>query len=85
VALLATASAGWWLARRALRPVTRITQTATAIRGASLAARVPDPRTRDEVAELARAFNTMLDRIEHAVRAQRRLDGIEQRLHSLEQ
>ena len=73
VALLATATAGWWLARRSMRPITRITQTATAIGAGSLGERVQDPRTRDEVADLADAFNTMLDRIEHAVLGQRRL------------
>ena len=73
VAVLATAAAVWWLARRSLRPIARITQTATAIGATSLGERVPDPRTHDEVAELAGAFNTMLDRIERAVLGQRRL------------
>jgi two-component system, OmpR family, sensor kinase len=72
-ALLVTALAGWWLARRALRPVERMTSTAAAIGVDRLEARVPEPRTRDEVAHLARTLNTMLDRIEQGVEEQRRL------------
>ncbi|MGI8622941.1 MAG: histidine kinase dimerization/phospho-acceptor domain-containing protein, partial [Solirubrobacteraceae bacterium] len=44
-----------------------------AIGAARLAERVPEPRTGDEVARLAHTFNTMLDRLEHAVGEQRRL------------
>jgi heavy metal sensor kinase len=72
-ALLITALAGWWLAGRALRPVERMTTTAAAIGVDRLQARVPEPRTRDEVAHLARTLNTMLDRIEQGVDEQRRL------------
>jgi heavy metal sensor kinase len=75
VALVATALSGWWLARRALAPVSHITATAAAIGPDRLGARVPLPaqRSRDEVARLAATFNTMLDRLEDAVREQRRL------------
>jgi heavy metal sensor kinase len=73
VALAAMAAAGWWLARRSLSPIARITQTAAAIGATSLGGRVEEPRSRDEVAELARTMNTMLDRLEHAVLGQRRL------------
>jgi heavy metal sensor kinase len=73
VALAAMAAAGWWLARRSLWPIAHITQTAAAIGATSLDERVEEPRSRDEVAELARTMNTMLDRLEHAVLGQRRL------------
>jgi heavy metal sensor kinase len=73
VALAAMAAAGWWLARRSLWPIASITQTAAAIGATSLDERVEEPRSRDEVAELARTMNTMLDRLQHAVLGQRRL------------
>lgn len=72
-ALLATALAGWWLARRALRPIEHMTGTAAAIGVDRLGERVPVWRSNDEVAHLARTFNTMLDRIQHGVDEQRRL------------
>lgn len=72
-ALVATAAGGWWLARRALRPVEQITSTADGIGVDRLDERVAEPRTRDEVAHLARTLNTMLDRIQHGVEEQRRL------------
>jgi heavy metal sensor kinase len=73
VALLATALGGAWLARRALRPVERITSTAEGIGVDRLDERVAEPRARDEIAHLARTLNTMLDRIQHGVEEQRRL------------
>ena len=72
-ALLVTALAGWWLARRSLRPIEQITGTAEAIGVDRLTERVPVWRSNDEVAHLARTFNTMLDRIQHGVDEQRRL------------
>jgi signal transduction histidine kinase len=72
-ALAAVALGGWWLARRALRPVDRITETAAAIGANRLDARVPVPAARDEVARLATTLNTMLERLEAAVGEQRRL------------
>ncbi len=72
-ALLATAIGGWLLARRSLRPVEEMASTAAAIGVDRLEDRVPEPRTRDELAHLAHTLNTMLDRIEHGVEEQRRL------------
>jgi heavy metal sensor kinase len=72
-ALLATALGGWWLARRALLPVHEMTRTAEAIGLDRLDERIPEPRTRDELAHLARTLNTMLDRIRGGVAEQRRL------------
>lgn len=72
-ALLLTALAGWWLARRSLRPIEQITSTAEAIGVDRLQERVPVWRSDDEVARLARTINTMLDRIQHGVDEQRRM------------
>ena len=73
VALAAAAAGGWWLARRALLPIARITDTAASIGADRLGDRVPDPHTRDEVSRLAQTLNTMLDRLEAAVVGQQRL------------
>lgn len=60
----------WWLARRVLRPLARLTGATRLVAGGDLAARVPEPSDR-ELRELAHAFNQMaatLERIE-ALRA----------------
>jgi signal transduction histidine kinase len=54
-----------------LRPVRTVTQTARSITDTDLSRRI-DVRGRDEVAELAAAFNATLDRLETAFGAQRR-------------
>ena len=66
---------GWLLARRALQPVHRITETARRIGradGRGLHERIPAVGPRDEVAELARTFNTMLERLDRSFDGQRR-------------
>lgn len=72
-ALVLIAFGGWWIARRALAPVERMTTRADRIGIGELAERLPVPRTRDEVGHLARTFNAMLERLEHGVRARERL------------
>ncbi|MCS7088719.1 MAG: ATP-binding protein [Thermoflexales bacterium] len=72
--LMFSSVVGVLLARRALRPVDQITQTAMAIyRAENLDRRVPEPRTNDEVARLSRAFNAMLERLSQLFHAQQRL------------
>jgi two-component system OmpR family sensor kinase len=72
-ALAATAGGGWWLAKRALRPIDRMVGTAEAIGPGDLGTRLTVPSTRDELAHLARTLNTMLDRVHDSVAEQRRL------------
>jgi heavy metal sensor kinase len=72
-ALVATALGGWWLARRALRPIERMTARAAAIDLDHIGERVAVPPTGDEVARLATTLNAMLERIEHGVHEQHRL------------
>jgi heavy metal sensor kinase len=72
-ALLVTAAAGWWLARRALAPVDRMTSMAERIGPDALGDRVPVPSSSDEVAHLATTLNTMLDRIQAGAEDQQRL------------
>lgn len=60
---------GLVLARRSLRPITTITEAARDIsRTGDTGQRVPQPPNDDEVAELARTFDEMLDSIEHSQR-----------------
>jgi two-component system, OmpR family, sensor kinase len=75
IGLVGSAAFGAFLARRALRPVDRITQTAMAIyRAENLDQRVQEPIVNDdEVARLSQAFNEMLDRLARLFNAQQRL------------
>lgn len=70
--VLAAIGATWFLTGRALRPVRRITEQVGVITHGTLHERVPVPPTGDEVAELARTMNGMLDRLERADQHRRR-------------
>jgi heavy metal sensor kinase len=72
-ALAATALAGYWLARKALRPVDRMTSQAEEIGFDRLHERVAVPRAADEIGRLAVTLNAMLDRLERGVREKHRL------------
>jgi heavy metal sensor kinase len=72
-ALAGTALVGWWLARKALRPVGRMTSRAAGINIDHLHERVPVPPARDEIGHLAVTLNAMLDRLEQGVDEKRRL------------
>ena len=61
----------WRLADRVVRPVTALTSTARSISETDLSGRIP-VHGNDEVAQLARTFNDMLDRLERAFASQRR-------------
>ncbi|WP_230480636.1 sensor histidine kinase NtrY-like [Sphingomonas sp. Leaf21] len=67
VALLIVGIAVWIalaVADRLVRPVGELVDAARRIAGGDLSARVPDPRTRDEVGTLANAFNQMTGQLE---------------------
>ena len=70
--LLLAGFGGMLLARRAFRPVTQITQTASSISATDLQRRVPVGKTHDELNELAVTFNAMIERLESAVARERR-------------
>ena len=61
------AAGGYWLSRRALSPVDRITETARTIGVTNLSERLTVPRTNDELQRLAETWNDMLGRLEIAV------------------
>ncbi len=59
---------GAWLSARALKPVNEIAAAARAISIENLSERLPVPPTGDEIARLTEVLNTMLARLESAVR-----------------
>ena len=66
VALLLAAAGGYWLSRRALAPVDRITATARLIGAQNLAQRLHVAPTDDELARLSQTLNEMIARLETA-------------------
>jgi signal transduction histidine kinase len=72
-ALGATAFGGWWLARKALLPIDRMTSKAERIRIDRLPERIAVPPAADEVGHLAVTLNAMLDRLQAGVAEQQRL------------
>ena len=70
--------AGYFSARRATRPLREVVETARGIIATGmLDARVPAPRSNDEVAELVRHFNSVLDKNAGLLRAMREaLDNV---------
>lgn len=64
VVLLLGGPIGWFLARRALAGVNHVTRTAKEIADGALDRRVPLGGAGDELDQLARTFNTMLDRVQ---------------------
>ena len=64
--LLAAATVGYWLSRKALSPVDVITRTAQNISARNLSDRLDTPKTGDELQRLSDTLNGMLSRIESA-------------------
>ena len=67
-ALIVLSFIGWFLAGRALSPVTRITNAARKINAENLSQRLPIEDTRDELSRLGETFNSMLSRLEDSFR-----------------
>jgi heavy metal sensor kinase len=61
-----------WVCRRALAPVTRMADAARSMGAADLAGRLPVPPAADELGDLGRAFNDLLDRLAEAFERERR-------------
>lgn len=74
---LVAAAAGRWFCRRALQPVADMSEQARAMTGAggNFHSRLPTSEHGDELAELAQAFNTLLDHQDRAFEQQRRFTG----------
>jgi signal transduction histidine kinase len=72
-ALLAALLASWLVAGRALRPLRTVARTADDIgRTRDFGRRLPEGRSRDEVAVLSSSFNRMLGQLQDAFESQRR-------------
>jgi heavy metal sensor kinase len=68
IVILIACLGGAWLSARALKPVTDITAAALTISIENLSGRLPVPATGDELARLTEVLNTMLARLEDAVK-----------------
>ncbi|UXN31674.1 HAMP domain-containing protein [Glutamicibacter sp. M10] len=68
--LALTAGIAWLVSRQIMRPIHSMSETAASITANDLSARVPVVG-RDDLAQLAQTFNSMLDRVETAHLAQR--------------
>lgn len=69
---LASIAAGWIVAGRALRPISRITAAARGISDRTLHERIALDGPRDELRELAETFDSMLARLEGAFESRKR-------------
>jgi len=72
LAFLAFGAGVWLLSSRALQPLKRVTAAAARVSGRDLSLRVPTPRSRDEIRDLAVSINHMLDRLQESFETQRR-------------
>nr|MBA2387953.1 HAMP domain-containing protein [Acidimicrobiia bacterium] len=63
--------AGLWITRRGLAPLRRMTAQAEAIGAYDLSQRLPVPARGDEIGQLGRTLNRMLDRLDAAVQHER--------------
>ena len=70
--LLLGAFGSYWLAKRAFRPILHLIRTTREINAGDLHRRVPVPRARDEVHNLALTLNEMIGRLDQAFTQQRR-------------
>jgi two-component system OmpR family sensor kinase len=82
IALAAAAGLGWWVVGVGLEPLREVEATTAAIAAGQLQERVPEGPPGTELGRLARAFNSMLDRIQDAFN---RRDAIEAALRRSEE
>ena len=75
LALFLASGGGWLLAKRALRPIDRITRTARRISAESLDQRLMESGSGDELDRLARTLNDMLDRLDISIRQTRQFSA----------
>ena len=75
VGLLFAGGGGWLLARRALRPVDRMTQTAQRIGGELLSQRLQVSGNGDELDRLAKTLNDMLGRLDDSIHQMRQFSA----------
>lgn len=64
--LILASAGGYWMSRRALRPVDEITKAARSITSNNLSSRLSVPQSHDELQRLSETLNDMLQRLEAA-------------------
>ena len=74
VAVLVLASGAYLFVRAIVRPLKSLVTASEKLGSGDLSVRADDARA-DELGDLARAFNTMAERLEYAVRAEREMIG----------
>jgi signal transduction histidine kinase len=72
---LVAAAVGRWFVRQALYPVRDMADSARSMTQADFELRLPVNRSQDELADLGRAFNNLLDQLQSAFDRQRRFTG----------
>jgi len=72
IVLLLAGSSGWFLARKSLAPVVSMSQRARQISADNIQERLVVSNPRDELGNLAKTFNELLDRLSRAIFDQRR-------------
>ena len=72
IGLVTAALGAYWLAGRGLQPIRAVRDAAETVTGSNLSLRVPEQGTQDEVDDLARTLNGMLERLEDSFESQRR-------------
>ena len=75
VVVLLAALGGYWMSRKALRPVAILAEEARRINDRNLDTRLPVPAADDELSALARTLNQMLERIDKAFASVRAFTG----------
>ena len=73
ICILFSIGGGYWLANRALSPISSFIDAARSVRSSELSRRLPvNHQIRDELTELANTFNEMLDRLEKGFEREKR-------------
>ena len=67
IIIVLSAGMGWFMAKRALSGVEKVTQAAVDITHGAFGRRVPVTSNGDEIDRLADAFNTMVDRVQELI------------------
>jgi signal transduction histidine kinase len=75
ISIAAVYFSGWVYSGRALQPISKVVREVDSISVNNLNARVDEGNGQDEIAQLAKTFNKMLERIEAAFNAQRAFVG----------
>jgi heavy metal sensor kinase len=73
--ILLAALGGHWMSRKALQPVALLAHEARRINDRNLDVRLPVPEARDEISDLSRTLNQMLERIDKAFASVRAFTG----------